>query len=150
MTNTETLDAIGIETICDRIGAGESQRDIVAGLGMSVMGLNRWLHANADHALQSARARSESAEAWLDKGLAAIESSMSKSGDVDPHAARAYAQECARRAAIRNPQYRERTSVDVTGTTINIRALLDLREQRLQTLDAQVIDEQLAIGSDTL
>jgi len=72
---------------------------------------------------------------------------MSKSGDIDPHAARAFAQECARRASIRNPQYRERTSVDVTGTTINIRALLDLREQRLQTIDAQVIVDQHAIGN---
>ena len=54
-----------------------------------------------------------SAEAWLDKGLAKIESSMSKSGDVDPSAARAYAQECARRAAIRNPIYKDKAQVDL-------------------------------------
>ena len=45
----------------------------------------------------------------LDKGLAVIEASFPKGlGGIDASAARAYAQECARRAAIRNPQYREK------------------------------------------
>jgi len=149
MTHLQQLDTIGIDAICQRIEAGESQVEIQRGLKVSIAALNAFLKLPGNLEC-SARARSISAESWLDKGLAAIESSMSKSGDIDPHAARAYAQECARRAAIRNPQYRERTSVDVTGTTINIRALLDLREQRLQTLDDQVIDEQQAIGNGTL
>ena len=40
---------------------------------------------------------------------------MSKKGDVDPSAARAYAQECARRAAIRNPKYRDKMTTEIQG-----------------------------------
>ena len=113
---------LNIEEILIRIAAGESQRFIAAQLNINVMTLNRFLN-QPEHALQSARARYESAESWLDRGLDMIESSLSKSGDVDPSAARAYAQECARRAAVRNPQYRDKidaTIANPAGETFKI------------------------------
>jgi hypothetical protein len=73
------------------------------------------LSANAEIAERSARARSISAEAWLDRGLAAVESAMQKDGNVDATAAKAYAQECARRAAIRNPAYRDKIQQEISG-----------------------------------
>ena len=103
------IEAIGLETICDRIASGESYAAIAESIGVSHGGLHNWLSLPA-HIESSVRARTVSAEAWLDKGMKVLESSLSKSGDIDPAAARAIAQECARRAAIRNPQYNERNS----------------------------------------
>ncbi|SRR5213593_2044801 len=70
----------------------------------------------SEQAIQrSARAMRQSAEAWLDRGMRVLQDALDKKGNVDPTAARAYAIECARRAAIRNPQYRERNHVELSG-----------------------------------
>jgi len=111
----ELLSVVGIEAICEQIEQGDSQAEIARGLGISCAALSAWLNNSANHE-RSARARSLSAEAWLDKGLAAIESALAKTGDIDATAARAYAQECARRAALRNPRYREQTAHEITGS----------------------------------
>lgn len=104
-----------IDDILERISSGESQAEISRSIGLSPARLSEILNANEEISERSARARSISAEAWLDRGLAAIESAMSKSGDVDASAAKAYAQECARRAAIRNPQYSDKQRHEVSG-----------------------------------
>ncbi len=111
---TALLNEIGIDAICERIEAGESQRAIAKSLDMGIFTLNTWLN-HPDRIEQSARARQESAESWLDKGLDAIESALNKQSGIDATAARAYAQECARRAALRNPRYRESTVKEHTG-----------------------------------
>ena len=110
----DKLEAIGIDAICERIEAGESQREIAASVGCDVTQVNRWLNSD-EHAQRSMRARIASAEAWLDRGLEAIASALRKDGGIDASAARAYAQECARRAAVRNPQYSDRQRHEVTG-----------------------------------
>jgi hypothetical protein len=117
-TTAERLDAIGIDAICERIEDGETFKDIATSLQMSMRMLGEWLGTN-ENAPHSARAREASAEAWLDKGLATIATSLSKSGDVDVGAARAYAQECARRASIRNPRYRDKVDMNHGGQTDN-------------------------------
>lgn len=108
--NNETID-----WIIEAIHQGRSQAEIAALLGVSAGIVSLWLDRDAETIERSARARQSSAEAWLDRGLTAIESAMKRSSGVDATAARAYAQECARRAAIRNPAYRERTGVEITG-----------------------------------
>lgn len=105
---------LDLEDILNRIEGGESQSEIAETYGVHASTLSRFLNAD-ENAQQSARARQSSAEAWLDKGLAVISSSLQRGGDVDPSAARAYAQECARRAAIRNPAYRDKVDTTVTG-----------------------------------
>jgi transcriptional regulator with XRE-family HTH domain len=105
---------LDLDAILTDIEAGKSQADIAAELGIGVATLSTFLNRD-ENAERSARARQSSAEAWLDKGLAVISSSLSRSGDVDPSAARAYAQECARRAAIRNPAYRDKVDQTVSG-----------------------------------
>ena len=107
--------AAQIDEIIQRIESGESYSDIARSLSVNVSTVWRWCEADDETAQRSARAREKSAESWLDRGLAVIESSLSKSGDVDPSAARAFAQECARRAAIRNPQYRDKQDVALSG-----------------------------------
>lgn len=108
------LDGIGLEPICQRIENGESQAEIAKSLGVAPATLSAWLNRQ-EHAERSARAREMSAESWLDRGLKALEDALDKDSGKDASAARAYAQECARRAAIRNPRYVERTAHQHTG-----------------------------------
>ena len=108
------LDAVGHDAICDRIEAGDSQAEIAQDLGISVSALSRWLN-KPERAQRSAQARVDSAESWLDKGLNAVKDAMDKGGNVDASAAKAYAQECARRASLRNPRYVEKTAHEHRG-----------------------------------
>ena len=104
-----------LDAVLDRIMNGESQAEIARDIGLSPARLSELLSADAEIAERSARARSISAEAWLDRGLAVIESSLKKEDGIDASAAKAYAQECARRAAIRNPQYRDKVQQEISG-----------------------------------
>ena len=104
-----------LDAVLDRIMNGESQAEIARDLGITPGRLSQLLGEDEEIAKRSARARSISAEAWLDRGLAAVESAMDKTGNVDASAAKAYAQECARRAAIRNPQYRDKVQQEISG-----------------------------------
>jgi len=101
--------------VLERIMNGESQAEIARDIGLSPARLSELLSADAEIAERSARARSISAEAWLDRGLEAVASAMDKTGNIDASAARAFAQECARRAAIRNPAYSDKQRHEVTG-----------------------------------
>ena len=108
------LNELGIEEICNRIEAGESQLNIAKSLSIGVSQLNAWLNLDI-YRERYARAKTESAEGWLDRGLEKIESAMKKDGNIDPGAARSYAGECARRAAIRNPKYSDKQRLEHTG-----------------------------------
>ena len=66
--------------------------------------LLRELNALKDSA--HARARTNSAEAWLGHGIAALQDALDKHGNIDATVACAYARACAAQAAIRNPAYR--------------------------------------------
>lgn len=107
----EILDWIESQTI-----NGVSQTELARQLGVAQSTIHEWTTRDAATVDRFARAREKSAEAWLDKGLAVIEASFPKGiGGIDASAARAYAQECARRAAIRNPQYREKRDNTLSG-----------------------------------
>lgn len=103
------------DEILDRIMDGDSMTEIAKDIGTSKTSLLRYL-TSPELADRSARAKEESAEAWLDKGLEAVRAAMDKSSGLDSNAARAYAQECARRAAIRNPRYRDSSKVELSGS----------------------------------
>jgi len=104
-----------LDAVLDRIMDGESQAEIARSLGITPGRLSQLLSADEEIAKRSAFARSMSAEAWLDRGLEAVASAMDKTGNIDASAARAFAQECARRAAIRNPAYSDKQRHEVTG-----------------------------------
>jgi hypothetical protein len=61
------------------------------------------------------RARTISAESWLDRGLEPLQQALDKGSNIDAAAARAYEQACARRAALRNPAYRDSNKTELTG-----------------------------------
>jgi len=114
LTTAQRLDKIGIDAICARIADGEDDGTIAESLGMARTQLRDWIQSRG-HGEKVSSARENSAEAWLDKGLSTIASALSKEGGIDSSAARAYAQECARRAAIRNPAYRDKQDVNHGG-----------------------------------
>lgn len=118
LTTAQRLDVIGIDAICARIADGEDDGTIAASLEMARMSLRQWIK-DRGHEVAISSARGESAEAWLDKGLSTIGSALSKDGGIDAGAARAYAQECARRAAIRNPAYRDKQDINHGGQAGN-------------------------------
>ena len=105
-----------LDWIWGEIERGESQASIALALHISVGTLSNWLNT-PERLERSARARQASAEAWLDKGFNYLLQSLQRSSGIDSNAARALAQECARRAAIRNPAYREKneTKLEVGG-----------------------------------
>lgn len=98
----------------EQIYAGESQAFIAQQLGCSAGKLSEALNGEAFKE-RSAHARRASAEALLDKGLLTLEATLWSGNGPAVQAARALAQEYARRAAIRNPAYREKTGVEITG-----------------------------------
>ncbi len=106
-------DKIDVDDVIERIKAGQSQAEIAASIGVSVGVLSDVLN-EPENAERSARARSVSAESWLDKGVEVLQSALSKDSGIDPSAAKALAQEYARRAAIRNPAYRDKVQTEVT------------------------------------
>lgn len=124
----DKLEAIGIDAICERIKAGETQNEIAKSIGVSTGSLSMWMD-NDQNLEQSARARAASAEAWLDRGLECIASALKKEGGIDASAAKAYAQECARRAAIRNPKYRDKVDVDAKHSGSVVLQITPLDEQ---------------------
>ena len=111
----DALEEMGIEAIAGRIEAGETMSEIARSLQINISTLSRWLRLG-DNEQVSARAREASAEAWLDRGLETVASALDKQSGIDASAAKAYAQECARRAALRNPKYIEKTAHDISGT----------------------------------
>lgn len=121
---SDKLDAIGIDALCERIESGETYREMAADIGVSVGLLTKWL-TNDAHREQSARALNNSAESWLDRGLHALNTADGSDARLGAEItrARAIAQECARRAAIRNPKYSERHTVqhaDADGNNLTV------------------------------
>jgi hypothetical protein len=106
----EKLESVGIVDICQRIGAGETQRELAESLQVHLAELNGWL-ARPENAERSARAKAESAEAWLDIGYRALLDAASDPAEIQR--AKAIEQHCARRAAIRDPKrYGDKLNLD--------------------------------------
>lgn len=109
------MDKPDISVIIEKVRNGSTYRELGTEYGVNASTICRWLAADEEIAQQSARAREDSAEAWLDRGMDYLERALSKESGLDPSAARALAQECARRAAIRNPGYRDGKNVELSG-----------------------------------
>lgn len=140
---TSARKPIDLHDVIERTANGETYREIAKAYSVDPMTIYRAIE-RADETLQSAhaRARAISAEAWLDRGLEAIEAAARKDSEYDVGAARAYAQECARRAAIRNHAYRDAPTVAVT---------VDARKSAAHMTDdelARIIETQDVVGNE--
>jgi hypothetical protein len=122
MTSEQAAEALGL------VVDGLTYDEIAVDFKMSRRSLCSWLESLPDNA--HARAREASAESWLDRGFRELEScltappegmsvedaqvlKMMMSSKVQ--AARHYEQACARRAALRNRRYAEKTVHEHTG-----------------------------------
>ncbi len=114
LTPRARIEHFGFDGILDSIRAGKSQSEIAKSLGVHCATLTRFLREDDERARRTDRAMADSAEAWLDRGLEAIEEA--RGGDTaEVQRVRIFAQECARRAAIRNPRYSERNQIELSG-----------------------------------
>lgn len=104
---------LNIAKICTQIESGISQREIAEGYDIAPSALSAFLNL-PENSERFARARESSAEAWLDRGLKAVEDAPPSKEEIAR--ARAIAHECARRAAIRNPKYRDKPDAEVNVT----------------------------------
>lgn len=103
-TSQQKLREYGLEAVHEDMLAGRSYREIATKLGVGLWPLYQFLNSSKDVSEQTARVSAASAEAWLDRGLDVLYTAA-----VNPtfcsNAAKAIAQECARRAGTRNPRY---------------------------------------------
>lgn len=106
MKAREKIESVGEDKIISLIRDGETQASIAQSIQVSVGSLNEWLHETDERSARARYAMSVSAEAWLDKGLTALEQAERDPSEIAR--AKAIEQHCARRAAIRNPQYRDK------------------------------------------
>ena len=106
------IEDASFEKILNQIRGGAAMSEIAAELGVHVSTLSRYVNDPARIA-ETTAALAASSEQWLDKGLREIQNA--KGFDhAEVQRARAFAQECARRAAIRNPRYSDKAAIQLT------------------------------------
>lgn len=111
-TARNAIEALGENAILERIQSGVSMTEIANELGCNVGSLSRWLHADPQRSARATSVMTESAESWLDRGLQALTEAASDNAEIQR--ARAIEQHCARRAAVRNPLYRDKVDVSLS------------------------------------
>jgi len=125
---------LGIDTILDLIYAGQSQTEIARNLNISVASLNTYIHSRPEWSARAKQIYQESAESWIDRGHAYLVEAPSDNAEIQR--ARALEQHCARRAAIRNPRYRDNVSVEHTG------------QVEVRSITRRIIDTALPLVED--
>lgn len=125
-----------------RILAGQTYAEIASALGVPRSTLHLWLMSDPARSARAREAAEGSAEAWLDRGLSAVESALNRTSGVDASAARAYAQECARRAAIRNARYRDRVAHGGDAEAPPIRHAHQLSDEQLLAIAAGAVKSE--------
>jgi hypothetical protein len=122
----DKLDALGTDAVLAMIEDGKTQDELVAELGIGKGVLNTWLHAKPDRSARVRLAMTASAESLADRGLRELRDAGSSMAEIAR--GRALEQHWRWRAAIRNPQYRERTDHTVTGQVQHTVAALSMSQ----------------------
>ena len=122
-TARTAIEALGLEAIIQRIESGLAQTEIANELGCSVTALNTWLRSDPVRSARVDYAMPASAESWLDRGLQALTAAASDNAEIQR--ARAIEQHCARRAAVRNPLYRDKISLEHSRKPGDLEAMTD-------------------------
>ncbi|MBT2322536.1 hypothetical protein J7E62_09280 [Variovorax paradoxus] len=63
----KTLDSLGVEWLCDKLTAGETQTEIVKGLGIGIATLGRWIASDADRSARVREARVSAARTYAEQ-----------------------------------------------------------------------------------
>jgi transcriptional regulator with XRE-family HTH domain len=137
---TKRIEDYGLDRILERIESGQSQSEIAKNLEVSIGLLNGWLHATPERSARAQIVMQASAESWLDRGLQALTDAASDNAEIQR--ARAIEQHCARRAAVRNPLYRDKVDLSLS------RKPGDFTELTTAELTELVRQQQQQIGND--
>jgi hypothetical protein len=112
------LDAFGVEALCDRLVAGETQTKICKELKVTKGSLGRWISLDAERQARVREARIEAAEAYeemADEGLRMAKNTFQLAK------ARERAQHLRWKASKADPRrYGDKLQVDQTTTVVNL------------------------------
>lgn len=127
------LDALGIDALCDKLAAGESQSQIAASLGIGEATLRDWLAADSARSARAREARRQSAQAEDELALKVLEDLPADPSTGAVAKAREIAAHRRWRAKVRDPEsYGDRLAVahelpgDVPSVLAELRGLLGL------------------------
>jgi len=124
------LDAIGLDDVLAFITDGLSQREVCRRVGVRTVHLGSWL-ADQHQPARVREARRQAAQAWLDRGFAALAEA------ADPFAlakAREVAAMCRKYAQVLNPsEYSDRVQVEATVESVDDPASIDARMRLLMS-----------------
>ena len=124
-----------LEEVCSRIAEGETPMDIARSKGLTWMVLKMWLEGTPDN-LESYEAAKR---AYADK-LAWDAVGEAQGADIETVGlAKMRADVFTKHAGFHDSRvYGAKTQIDVQVNTVDIRGLLELREQRLRELAAPI------------
>lgn len=130
-TATQTIDALGVDALCDRLCAGESQTSIAASLGVGIATLSRWIAADPERSarvrearIAAARTFDEMAEAELRAATDAF--ALAKARELASH--------YRWKASKSNPrEYGDKLEIDQKTT------LTDLTEEQINARLARLL-----------
>lgn len=122
-TATETIDAIGVDALCDRLCAGESQTAIAESLGVGIATLSRWIAADPERSARVREARIAAARTFDEMAEAELRAAADPFGLAK---ARELASHYRWKASKSNPrEYGEKIEIDQRTT------ITDLTEEQL-------------------
>ena len=122
LTTREKLDSLGEQYILEQIMGAKSILEFAKEHKLPYGSVWNWLFLHdADRSVRAKYAMTASAESWTDRGLQALQEAPADQAEIAR--ARAIEQHCARRAAIRNPQYRDKADIDISGQVQHVTAI---------------------------
>lgn len=135
---TEKLDQLGVDALCDRICAGESQTAIARDLGIGVATLCRWIAADVERSARVREARISAARSFDDMA----EYELRSAGDAFELAkARELASHYRWKASKADPRgYGEKIEIDQKTT------LTDLTEEQINAKLAKLLESSAEAG----
>lgn len=117
-TAVARIEALGIDALCERITAGESQTAVASSLGVGIASLITWIAADFERSARMKEARAAAAGSYADKAEAVLAEA------TDPFElakARELASHYRWRASKSNPrEYGDKLEIDQTTTFTNL------------------------------
>lgn len=135
----ERLRRIGLDEVLALIVEGHSQRELCLRIGTRPSHLQRWIDSTEGAVSRAREARKMAAQAWVDRGLAAIADAVTP---MDLAKGREMALMCRKYAALCDPSYSDRVQVDTTIKAEDASSI----DARLRLLVQQVAQKAIKDG----
>lgn len=120
---TDTIEALGVDALCDRLCDGESQTAIAGSLGVGIATLSRWIAADPDRSARVREARIAAARTFDEMAEAELRRAADPFGLAK---ARELASHYRWKASKSNPrEYGDKLEIDQRTT------ITDLTEEQL-------------------